>query len=181
MTNPANDNQPDLPANDTARKLPEASSTRPTPPKKRGGLSCSIPTLIATVLVFAALMLGYNFFFGEKPAPDYPGATKAELTQAGNSFVDSLYKDNKRENSVVKVFLTQDNPQQVLEYYTEELVNKAGYKQGERAVRQSPGTISISFNKSERIYALITSDNNDGRVKNQQPGQTYIILAQGRG
>ncbi len=156
-----------------------SASANPTPAKRRPGLSCSLPTLIATAVVFVVLVIIFNFVTGEKPIPDYPGATKAELTSQGNQFIDSLYQNNKRESSSVKVFLTSDSPQQILAYYNTEF-DKLGYKQGERAAKQSPGTISILFSKENQLYALITSDTNDGRIKDQPAGQSYIIVAQGR-
>lgn len=150
------------------------------PAPRRPGCACSVWTLLATVAVFIVLVIIYNAITGESPAPDYPGATKSELTAQGNQFIDSLYQNNKRENSTLKVFLTQDGPQQVLDYYTEQLVNKAGFTSGERALKQITGAIVVAFTKKEYIYALITARSDDKLVKNQQSNQTYIIIAQGR-
>lgn len=175
MTNPADNLNPQP-------IQPDNSAMQPAQRPKRPRLSCGCASAIFLVsaVVFLAVMFFLTSTFGDKVAPDYPNATKSELTAQGNQFVDSLYKNNKREDSVVKVFLTKDPPQQVLSYYTEELTDKDKYKAGERPLSQLPGAIVIAFTKDNLIYALITSNNEDGLVKNQQPGDTYIIIAQGR-
>lgn len=150
------------------------------PRGRRSGCSCSVVTFLATLLVFAVLLVIYNNFAGEKPAPDYPGATRSELTAQGNQFIDNLYQNNKRESSTIKVLLTKDAPQQVLDYYNQELVEKGGFESGKRPTQQLPNAISIAYVKKDRIYVLITSSSEDGFVKDQQSGQTYIIVAQGR-
>jgi len=150
-----------------------------TPPR-RGCFSCSIPVVLATIALFLVLLFVYNIFSGEAPAPTYPGAEQTELTAEGNKFIDNLYQNSKRENSIIKVFLTKDSAQQVLDYYNSELVTKAQFAAGERSLNQIPNAIVVAFSKKDRIYALVTSNNNDGLVKNQQSNQTYIIIAQGR-
>ncbi len=157
------------------------SDNAPKPPARRPRISCSIWTVLATLLVFVVLTTIYNFVTGVAPAPDYPGATKSELTAEGNQFINSLYQNNKRENSTVKVFLTNDQPPQVLSFYNDQLVNKESFASGEKAIRQIAGAIVILFTKKDYNYALITSNQPDNLVKNQQPNQTYIIIAQGRG
>jgi hypothetical protein len=147
---------------------------------RRRGCVFSLPVILATVLVFLILFNVYNFFTGEKPVPDYPNGTKTELTDQGNQFVNNLYQNKERGQSTVKVFLTKDGPQQVLDYYNGELVNKEGFESGTRPAPQLPNAISVAFVKNDRIYVLLTSNSPDNLVKNQQPGDTYIIVAQGR-
>lgn len=159
---------------------PNLRQNATNPPARRGCFSCSIPIVLATVALFLVLLFIYNVFTGDSPAPNYPGAEQAELTSEGNKFIDSLYQNSKRENSTIKVFLTKDPPQQVLDYYTAELVTKAQFVAGERSLNQIPNAIVVAFSKKDLIYALVTSNNNDGLVKNQPPNQTYIIIAQGR-
>ncbi len=115
------------------------------------GQSCGRIFLALVAGVFAVFLVGaiFSFWTGEKGLGDYPGGSRSELTSVGNKFIDSLYKNNRREGSEIKVFLTGDKPEQIFNYYSDQLVTRGGYSPVPQSLTELPGAIIIAFSKKD--------------------------------
>ena len=63
--------------------------------------------VVVVLVIVGAGVAGVLGVFNNVEATDYPGATKATLTDKGTTYVNSLYDNNSSDRDNRKVFVTK--------------------------------------------------------------------------
>lgn len=155
---------------------PYGMPQQPITPKKRSnkllfGILGGVVALLAACAVLALLVGGPNV-----PAADYPGATKAELSDTGATYVNRLYTDGKSNTGDRKVFLTADKPDAVFSFYRTQL-EKDGWTFEQAGVLS--GMAAQSYKKDKKQVFIVAEPGSKGLVKSAAADQTFIILVAG--
>lgn len=122
------------------------------------------------------MVLGVLGVFNTVEASDYPGATKASLTDKGNTYVNGLYDNKSSDQDNRKIFVTSDTPDQVFQYYKSDLTKKgwAFDKEG-----QLDGIAANQFSKSDDLIIVISGGPAEGLIKDEGT-QNFIIVVTGK-
>lgn len=146
------------------------------PARKKGGPGGIIALVVIVVIVGVAVLLGVLGVFNNVDAADYPGATKATLTDKGTTYVNGLYNDNSSDRDNRKVFLTSDTPDKVFQFYKDDLTKKGWTfdKDG-----QLDGIAASQFSKNKDLIIVIAGGPSEGLIKDEGT-QNFIIVVTGQ-
>ena len=148
---------------------------RPAKAKKRGPGALIAVGVIVLIIVVAGV-LGVLGVFNNVDATDYPGATKATLTDKGTTFVNGLYDNNSSDRDNRKVFVTNDTPDQVFQFYKNDLTKK-GWTFDKAG--QLNGVAANQFSKNSDLLIVIAGGPSEGLIKDEGT-QNFIIVVTGQ-
>lgn len=146
------------------------------PARRKSGRGGLIAVGVIGLIIVIAVVLGVLGVFNNVEATDYPGATKASLTDKGTTYVNGLYDNNSSDRDNRKVFLTRDTPEQVFQYYKTDLTKKGWTfdKDG-----QLDGIAGSQFKKSGGLIIVLAGDPSQGFIKDEGT-QNFIIVVTGK-
>ncbi len=146
------------------------------PAKRRLGIR-TIIGLAVVVLVLGGGLLYALGILSNVSAPDYPGSTKATLSDKGTSTIDSLYEKGKSDNSERKIFLTSDTPAKVFAFYQDKLTKDGWKLDGVGALPNTEYPAAL-YTKDKKITYVICDAGSQGLVKDAGD-KNFIILLEG--
>lgn len=136
----------------------------------------SIISLVVLVLVIGGGILYSTGVLSNVEAPDYPGAKKSVLTDAGKTTANSLYQNGKADTSNQKIFVTSDAPAKVADFYKSKLTNSGWTVDTEQ---QQTGTYIAAYKKDKTEIILVTGPGDGGLVKDGTADNSYVVLLTG--
>lgn len=153
---------------------PPRPAAQPVKPKAKLNPALLIGGLVLLAVIVAAI-LALTGVLSNVEATDYPGATKASLSNQGTTYVNNLYDNKQSSNDNRKVFLTGDTPEAVFKFYRDDLTSKGWAFEGE-------GTLSDvkanKYTKGDKLFFVI-ADNGSKNLILDAGTKTFIILLTG--
>lgn len=146
------------------------------PAKRKSNRGGFIALGVIGVIIVAVVVMGVLGVFNNVDATDYPGATKATLTDKGTTYVNSLYDNNSSDRDNRKVFLTPDSPDKVFAYYKTDLVKKGWTFDTDGKL---DGIAASQFKKNKDLIIVLAGSPSEGFIKDQGT-QNFIIVVTGK-
>jgi hypothetical protein len=143
----------------------------------RGGIRSVISIIIFVLFVGGAILYGTGIL-SNVAAPDYPAAKKTSLTATGKTFANAFYVKGKPASSDQKVFVTNDNINQVIDFYTTQLAASGWVVRasGTGTDIEYQQVKDVTFIKNGQLIMLATGPTSLNLVNDTSTGTTFILL-----